>query len=282
MLTEIHGTLKKLLQGCDVAMITHYAQLQLNTVSIQGVKQFYHDQLQFRIVFQSDNEICFQVTDYFALSFKEVFEPLAPAHFAFEVPHSEFDNVVNWLEKAHIKLLKWSDGSVFDNNFETGKNVYFRDGDGNLLEIICHSYIKEGILSPSGALKILYLREIGFPVDSVINFRELLVKILNLKLDKVSDNFTFAIGGTAHTVIPSKKRKWIPISMFALPPAMNVCFGVTSSIFIDEARTYLKENDIICERNGELHFKIDVYTFCLSVTTYPKDVPSLLNLPYSR
>ncbi len=81
-------------------MITHFSELQLNTVSVQGVKQFYHDQLRFPIVFESDNEIYFQPTEYFTLSFKEVVEPLVPVHFAFEVPYSEFENVVNWLQSS--------------------------------------------------------------------------------------------------------------------------------------------------------------------------------------
>lgn len=263
-------------------MITHFARLQLNTVSIQGVKQFYHDLLRFPIIYESDNEIRFLPTEYFTLAFKETAEPIAPAHFAFEVPYSEFENVVKWIVEEHISLLKWADGRIVDI-FETGKNVYFRDGDGNLLEIITHNYVKEGILPPSGPLKILYLRETGFPVDSVTHFRELLVRILNLKLDKVSDNFAFAIGGTAHAVIPSKKRKWIPISMTALPPTMNVSFGVTNSIFINEVKTYLQKEDIIYESNGdgELYFKIHEYSFSLCMTNFPEEVPSLLNLPYS-
>ncbi len=112
----------------------------------------------------------------------------------------------------------------------------------------------------------------------------MLVRILNLKLDKISDNFTFAIGGTAHAVIPSKKRKWIPISMSALTPTMNVSFGVTNSIFIEEVKTCLQEEDIIYESNGdgELHFKINEYNFDLCLTNFPEEVPSLLNLPYSR
>ncbi|GAA4844201.1 hypothetical protein GCM10023310_22690 [Paenibacillus vulneris] len=266
-------------------MITHFSELQLNTVSVQGVKQFYHDQLRFPILFESDNEICFQPTEYFTLSFKEGVEPLAPVHFAFEVPYSEFENVVNWLQSAGgITLLKWSDGRIIDD-FGTGMNVYFRDGDGNLLEIITHYYIKEGVLPPCGELKILYLREIGFPVDSVIDFRELLVNILNFKLDKVSDNFTFAIGGTSHAVIPSKKRKWIPIAMTALPPTMNVVFGVGSSEFIDKVKTNLSAKGIHFDENdedGRLHFRINEYSFYLRFTNFPKEAPTLLNLPYSR
>jgi len=264
-------------------MITHFAQLHLNTVSVQGVKQFYHDQLRFPIVYEFDNEISFQPTEYFTITFKEANEPLAPVHFAFEVPFSEFEIVVNWLRKTGVTLLKWSDGRIIDD-FGTGKNIYFRDSDGNLLEIIAHRYLKEGILSPSGELKILYLREIGFPVDHVIDFRELLVDIFNFKLDKVYDNFTFAIGGTAHAVIASKKRKWIPIGMTALPPNMNVVLGVSSSAFIDKIKTKLTIKGIHYEQkeHGQLYFKINEYEFNLALTNFPQEVPTHLNLPYSR
>lgn len=127
------------------------------------------------------------------VGFKEAEEPLNPAHFAFEVPFTAFDDVVHLLQEAGVTLLRWPDGRVVDE-FETGRNVYFRDGDGNLLEVIAHTYVREGVLPPSGHLKILYLREIGFPVDDVIAFRELLVDLFDFKFDKVVDNFTFAIG----------------------------------------------------------------------------------------
>ncbi|MBP1989921.1 VOC family protein [Paenibacillus eucommiae] len=262
-------------------MITHFSQLQLQTVSIHGVKQFYHEQLQFPIVYQSDDEIQFQPTDVFILTFKEVYEPLIPAHIAFEVPFSEFLSVVSLLEKAGVSLLAWPDGRTIDN-FEHGSNLYFRDGDGNLLEIITHTYIKEEVLIPSGMLKILNLREIGFPVDSVISFRELLVNLFDFKLGKVSDLFTFAIGGTAHAVICSKKRRWIPISMFALPPTMNVSIGVTDRKYIDKVKARLEEKEIVYAGDDELSFKINEYTFSLKVTTFPEELPTRLNLPHSR
>lgn len=72
--------------------------------------------------------------------------------------------------------------------------------------------------------------------------------------------------------------------MSALTPTMNVSFGVTNSIFIEEVKTCLQEEDIIYESNGdgELHFKINEYNFDLCLTNFPEEVPSLLNLPYSR
>ncbi|TVY09184.1 VOC family protein [Paenibacillus cremeus] len=265
-------------------MITHFSQLQLQTVSIQGVKQFYHDQLRFPVVYESDVEIWFQPTESFTLSFTEAAEPLVPVHFAFEVPYSEFENAVHWLQSTgNITLLKWSDGRMIDD-FETGKNVYFRDGDGNLLEIIAHHYITEGILPASGELKILYLREVGFPVDSVTDFRELLVELFNFSLDKVYENFTFAIGGTAHAVITSKKRKWIPIAMTALSPTMNIIFGTSSSDFMEEVKTKLTAKGIHHESTevGQLHFRLNGYSFYLKLTNFPANMPALLNLPYSK
>jgi len=264
-------------------MITHFAQLHLQTVSVQGIKQFYHDRLGFPVIYESNNEVGFQPTEHFTISFKEVMEPLAPVHIAFEVPLSEFEHAVEQLQKAGITLLAWPDGRIIDD-FETGRNVYFRDGDGNLLEIITHTYVKEGVLPPSGELKILYLREIGFPVDHVAEFRELLVDILNFKLDKVSDNFSFAIGGTAHAVIPSKQRKWIPIAMTALPPKMDVVFGVSSSGFVEQVKAKLTAKGIPYEEkeNGQLHFRINEYRFYLEITHFPEEAPSLLHLPFSR
>ena len=80
-------------------------------------------------------------------------------------------------------------------------------------------------------------------MDNVIDFRELLVHILNFKLDKVSDNFTFAIGGTAHAVIPSKRGNGT-IAMNALPPTMKVNFGATSSDFMDKVKENLVARSI--------------------------------------
>lgn len=263
-------------------MITHFAKFELNTVSIQGVKQFYGNQLQFPVSFESLDEIHLQPSEHFTLIFKEANGSLNPVHFAFEVPFTAFDDVVNFLQAAGVTLLHWPDGRRVDE-FETGSNVYFRDGDGNLLEIIAHTYVQEGVLPPSGYLKILYLREVGFPVDDVIAYRKLLVELFDFKLDTVQDNFTFAIGGTAHVVVASRNRKWLPIAMTALQPAMDVTFGVPSAQVIDRIRNHLEGKSIpYTQANDRLHFKIGEYSFHLQVTAFPENVPALLQLPHAR
>ncbi|WP_219837582.1 glyoxalase/bleomycin resistance/dioxygenase family protein [Paenibacillus sp. R14(2021)] len=264
-------------------MITHFAELHLHTVSIQGVKQFYHNQMRFDIAFESDTEIHFRPTPHTTLVFTDTAEPIAPVHMAFEVAYSAFDSAVSRLEAAGITLLQWSDGRAVDD-FETGKNVYFRDGEGHLLELISHTYVKEGVVEPNGVLEILYMREIGFPVDEVASFRQKLVQLLHVKLDRVFDDFTFAIGGTAHAVVVSKKRKWVPIAMTALPPSMEVCFGVSGAEDLEEAATRLEASGLPYERTDEssLEFELEGYRLRLALTRFPENTPRLLQLPQSQ
>ena len=61
--------------------------------------------------------------------------------------------------------MKWKDGHIIDE--EDGRfNLYFKDGDGNLLKL-SHSYVKEDVLVPQSPLNILYVRKLVFPVKSV-------------------------------------------------------------------------------------------------------------------
>lgn len=262
-------------------MITHFADLRLNTVSLQGVRQFYGGLLEFPISFESDIEIRFQATEFDSLTFVETFEPVSPAHCAFEVPFSAFSSVVAFLkDEARIPLLRWPDGREIDD-FGTGINAYFRDGDGHLLEVISHPYIQEGILSARGRLKTLYLREVGFPVNSVPEFREWMAGMLGMKLAKVYDDFTFAVGGTAHAVLVSKRRRWIPVQMIALPPSMTVSFGVDNRDTLDRIRERLSGEAILSSDPMEFTISRSGYRIRFVATDIARDIPVHLRLPLS-
>ncbi|ETT66286.1 VOC family protein [Paenibacillus sp. FSL H8-0457] len=258
-------------------MITHFAGLTLRTVSIEGVKQFYHGLLQFPVVRESEAEIAFQPTPDFTLVFEEVFEPIAPAHIAFEVAFSQFDSTVRSLAEQ-VPLLKWPDGKVVEP-FDSGVNVYFRDGDGNLLEFIAHPDLKEGVLTPSGKYGVLYLREVGLPVEDPVAARLWMQRTLGFTIAKESEQFAFVIGGTAHAVVVSTRRKWIPISMYALAPTLELTYGVTDERFIDRVRSALDRRMIQSDNDEGLRFRMYGYSIRLKITSFPKDIAAKLNLP---
>ncbi|CAG7643543.1 hypothetical protein PAESOLCIP111_04495 [Paenibacillus solanacearum] len=261
-------------------VITHFADLELLTVSIEGVKQCYLDQLGFPVVDQSEDFIRFRPAPHVTLTFRESHEPVSPAHFAFEVPYSQFDAVVRAVRSRKLLLARWPDGSDV-NAFDGGKNIYFRDGDGHLLEWICHSYIREDVIAPHGASKVLYMREVGFPIGDVNGFREWLKSALGMKTKEESDTFNFVVGGTAHAIAASTGRRWIPIGMHALPPNMTVTFGVSEASFIERVRASLQAHEVVAESDGELHLMKYGYRFRLRCTSFDPGIPARLPLPIS-
>ena len=64
-------------------MITHFAELELQTVSISGVKQVYEDGLGFPICNETEQSVAFSITPFMKLIFVEKFAPISPAHFGF-------------------------------------------------------------------------------------------------------------------------------------------------------------------------------------------------------
>ena len=263
-------------------MITHISDIKLQTVSIEGVKQVYKDILSFPIKIETASFIQFEVTPYTTISFQEVYEPIAPAHFAFEISYSKFHETARWLEESGLLIAKWKDGHIIDE--EDGRfNLYFKDGDGNLLEIIAHRYVKEDVLVPQSPLNILYVREIGLPVKSVPIFREWLKSNLNMKTMEDGDIFSFVIGGTAYIVATWWQRPWIPIAMKALPPKVHVSFGTPDGAFLQRIQNNFKKNSVSfeCKRN-EVSFIEQGYTFSIVHTSeFHSDIPKQLNLPLS-
>lgn len=257
-------------------MITHFVQLELQTVSLEGVKQVYAERLEMPIVDESQDAVSFELTDYTTLKFVERYEPLSPAHFAFEVPYSTYHESVAAVKVASLIIV----GEV---TWDNGMSLYFRDGDGNILEIYAHDYISEGVLPAHHPLRVLYLREIGFPVESMSRFREWLETYLAMQRppSATGDDFSFVIGGTAHAVVVNQTRPWIPIAMRALPPPMRVTFGTPDLAFLETVRAKLQEGDeLLSTQDDQLAFTSEGYSLDLLYTPqFPVDIPARLNLP---
>lgn len=258
-------------------MITHFAEFELPTVSIAGTKQVYADALGFDVVAHTEERISFRISKLSILSFREVFAPLSPAHFAFAVPFSKFKQAAEHIRTSGLLVARWPNGddvrSVSGNN---GLSMYFRDGDGNILEIIAYEHIPEDVLQATGLLHTLYLREIGFPVQDVAALRAWLHDNLNMTSaygDR--DDFNFVFSGTAYTVTVPTSRPWVPIAMRALPPNMRVVFGTPDRAFVGEVADKLEQSRrLLLRTDEEILFRYDEYMLGLR---HSPDVPGALS-----
>lgn len=262
-------------------MITHFADVTLPTPSIAGVKQFY-GRLGFKVLEQTKERISFRIQSFSRLTFELSFEPLAPAHLAFEVPMSAFDQVVAELQSRLGPPLVWPDGDTV-KSFDSGCNVYYRDGDGHLLEWIAHGYVNEHVFEPEGPLRHLYLREVGLPVEDVRVAAAWLQNRLNFALFQLSDDFAFARGGTAHSVVVSTQRRWIPIEMVALPPRVKVVWGAADLDFIGTISASFEQTGTPHRWNADctrLEFEYAAYLLAIEFTpTFTAEAINDLNLP---
>ncbi|PEB52241.1 glyoxalase/bleomycin resistance/dioxygenase family protein [Bacillus pseudomycoides] len=263
-------------------MITHISDIKLQTLSIEGVKQVYRDILSLPIKKETASFVQFQITPYTTISFHEIYEPIVPTHFAFQVPFSKFFETAKWVEESGLLIAKWKDGHTIDE--ENGcLNLYFRDGDGNLLEIIAHNYVEEDVLIPHSPLNVLYIREIGLPVKSVPAFTKWLKSNLRMNTIKDGEIFNFVISGTAYIVANSWNRPWLPIAMKALPPKIHVSFGTPNLSFLQEIQEDFRQNNVPFDfYNNEVSFIQEGYSFSVQYTTeFHSDIPSKLKLPLS-
>ncbi|MDF2669664.1 MAG: hypothetical protein K0R67_1970 [Paenibacillus sp.] len=221
-------------------MITHYAEVTLPTSSIQGVKLFYVSQLGFTIVSESAGSIVIRVNGHTHLTFVAGHDKLAPVHLAFEVPMSAFDQTVDYLRQQCGLPLAWPSGTAV-TQFSNGVAIYYKDGDGNLLEWIAHQVIREDVLMPEGPLQVMYLREVGFPVPNVTETVTWFKSTLEMAALKSDDKITFVSGGTVYAVVVDVNRKWIPIDMTAIPPRIKVAFGTPDQDYIQRVASRLDQ-----------------------------------------
>ena len=85
-----------------------------------------------------------QIKDTLTFDFEHVAStPSNPQHYAFKVGEQEFDDIFDRIRARNIPYNSSPDYSANDmkvNHHNGGRGVYFRDLDGNVLEILTTDY----------------------------------------------------------------------------------------------------------------------------------------------
>ena len=175
------------------------------------------------------------ITPHTTFHFKRAPEPVRP-----RISRSRsgtFAETVNHLDRAHIPLNR-------DIETEATNQQFFKDGDGNLLEVYAHDYVRKDVLGRGNPLGVMYRREVGFVVDNTGGFHDWLGELFGTVLTKGHRDSDFCITavGTAHFVLNHATKRWIPINSTALKPQMRFTLGTPD---VDDVERFGDRTDTI-------------------------------------
>jgi catechol 2,3-dioxygenase-like lactoylglutathione lyase family enzyme len=149
----------------------------------------------------------------------------SPQHIAFRIPSAGYADALAWLG-SRAALLTGADGrpefAFPDWNADA---MYFRDPDGNVLELIAHHDLPEPYVPPFAPGTMLGVCEVGVPVDDVGRFLADLERRTGVRRWS-GDGVTFAAAGDKRgsLIVVPRGRSWHPLPGVE---AVNGPLGVT-------------------------------------------------------
>lgn len=158
-------------------------EIKLQSTNKLALFSFYKDVLQLPVI-QSGKEIQIDAGET-KLIFEEAIAGENPFyHFAFNIPSNQFEKAFEWMKKR-ADLLWLADYNSFIADFVNwhAKSFYFKDPEGNILEMIARYDLKDNVDKPFSSRQIRNISEIGivFPADNFDKEVDALMK--NYSLD---------------------------------------------------------------------------------------------------
>ena len=143
-----------------------------------------------------------------------VFVPGAwsPQHIAFRIPSAAYADALHWLG-SRAELLIGADGTPrFAFPDWNADAMYFRDPDGNILELIAHHDLPEPYEPPFAPATLLGVCEVGMPADDVAAFLVWLEQRTGARRWS-GDGVTFAAAGDKRgsLIVVPRGRAWHPV-----------------------------------------------------------------------
>jgi catechol 2,3-dioxygenase-like lactoylglutathione lyase family enzyme len=137
--------------------------------------------------------------------------PSSPQHFAARIPSAAYADALAWLG-ARVELLADDDGGhAFAFPDWNADAAYFRDPDGNVVELIAHHDLREPYRPPFGSGTLLGVCEVGVPVDDVGAYLGSLERQKGVRRWS-GDGVSFAAAGDKRgsLIVVRRGRVWYP------------------------------------------------------------------------
>ena len=185
-------------------------EIKLLTNNLAETKFFYHQILGFPIIIQEKNFISFQA-GFSLLTFQESKEKNPVYHFAFNIPCNKIEEALHWLELKTEIIKADGETEIVDFKNWNAKAVYFLDNNGNILELIARSDLKNEDNKEFTSNSFISISEMAIVIDNVVKTATDLNQSLNISYfdkQKPAEEFA-ALGDDNGLFILSKAgRNW--------------------------------------------------------------------------
>lgn len=176
-------------------------RVQLKTYHIEKMKEFYTNLLQMQLVYEDENSFAILAGTTRIHFEKDDEQPYY--HVCFHLGSAFFDEIYNHLKKENL-LLPNEEGEI--SMFWKGKQAYFFDPDGNILEILERPFQHEGE-EPNGWFRV---GEVGMPSQNIYELHDFLAPYLENQYEIENDSFSFFGKEGGVGVLVKIGRNWYP------------------------------------------------------------------------
>ncbi len=185
-------------------MFVKIVRILLETVSIEKMREFYTDILEMPIIRTKTNIFTVKAGTTH-ITFQQSNKEEAPLyHFALRTNLAFYEYMLSKLIKHNVHLLPNSDGQL--SGYWKGKQVYFTDPDGNIVEIL-----EREIPNVEKSVGWQDVCEVGIPTQHIDDMTEFLFPIMNVN-SSGSNTFRFYGDELGTFVLVREGRNWYPTS----------------------------------------------------------------------
>lgn len=179
---------------------------------LEPTRQFYHKVLGLPLHSHEENAVAFRAGDT-KLIFRRSIQQNPVYHFAFNIPHNQLDESVEWMLEKAMLITNEHGEIITDFPSWNARSIYFCDNNQNILEFIARFDLPNESDQPFHAGSLLSICEMGVVIKYPKKLAEELIEKYHLNyFDKgpVTEDFVVLGDDFGLLIISSPNRNWYP------------------------------------------------------------------------